>query len=36
VRGKRWDPRSLDLDLLLMDDHRLRERSFVLVPLAEP
>jgi len=47
VRGERWGPRSLDLDLLLMGDRRLntprltlphprlRERAFVLVPLAE-
>ena len=47
VRGERWGPRCLDLDLLLMGDRRLstrrltlphpqlRERAFVLVPLAE-
>jgi 2-amino-4-hydroxy-6-hydroxymethyldihydropteridine diphosphokinase len=47
VRGERWGPRRLDLDLLLMGDQRLssprltlphprlRERAFVLVPLAE-
>jgi len=47
VRGERWGPRTLDLDLLLMGDRRLctprlqlphprlRERPFVLVPLAE-
>jgi 2-amino-4-hydroxy-6-hydroxymethyldihydropteridine diphosphokinase len=47
VRGDRWGPRTLDLDLLLYDDvdidehgmrvphPRLRERAFVLVPLAE-
>ena len=47
VRGERWGPRSLDLDLLLYDDlildtptltlphPRLRSRAFVLVPLAE-
>jgi len=47
VRGERWGPRSLDLDLLLMGNRRLstprltlphprlRERAFVLVPLAE-
>jgi 2-amino-4-hydroxy-6-hydroxymethyldihydropteridine diphosphokinase len=47
VRGERWGPRCLDLDLLLMGDQRLssprltlphprlRERAFVLVPLAE-
>ena len=47
TRGERWGPRSLDLDLLLMGDRRLntprltlphprlRERAFVLVPLAE-
>lgn len=46
-RGKRWGPRSIDLDLLLydeveIDDARLRvphrhlcDRAFVLVPLAE-
>lgn len=47
VRTERWGPRSLDLDLLLMGQRRLdtprlqlphprlRERAFVLVPLAE-
>jgi 2-amino-4-hydroxy-6-hydroxymethyldihydropteridine diphosphokinase len=47
VRGKRWGPRTLDLDLLLVDrlildtptlkipHPRMREREFVLVPLAE-
>lgn len=47
VRGERRGPRCLDLDLLLMGDRRpstprltlphprLRERVFVLVPLAE-
>jgi 2-amino-4-hydroxy-6-hydroxymethyldihydropteridine diphosphokinase len=47
VRHERWGPRILDLDLLLMGDRRLstprltlphprlRERAFVLVPLAE-
>jgi 2-amino-4-hydroxy-6-hydroxymethyldihydropteridine diphosphokinase len=47
VRGERWGPRRLDLDLLLVEDQRLdtprltlphprlRERAFVLVPLAE-
>ncbi|MBV8884118.1 MAG: 2-amino-4-hydroxy-6-hydroxymethyldihydropteridine diphosphokinase [Chroococcidiopsidaceae cyanobacterium CP_BM_RX_35] len=47
VRQERWGPRSLDLDLLLFDHlildtptlvlphPRLRERAFVLVPLAE-
>lgn len=47
VRQERWGPRTLDLDLLLCDDlvmetanlqlphPRLRERAFVLVPLAE-
>lgn len=47
VRRERWGPRSLDLDLLLYDDlildtpalqipHlRMRDRAFVLVPLAE-
>ncbi len=47
VRQQRWGPRSLDLDLLLYDDlildtptlvlphPRMRERAFVLVPLAE-
>jgi len=47
VRQERWGPRSLDLDLLLYDDlilntptlvlphPRMKERAFVLVPLAE-
>ncbi|WP_313951695.1 2-amino-4-hydroxy-6-hydroxymethyldihydropteridine diphosphokinase [Nostoc sp. FACHB-110] len=47
VRQERWGPRSLDLDLLLYDKvildtpnlqiphPRMRERAFVLVPLAE-
>jgi 2-amino-4-hydroxy-6-hydroxymethyldihydropteridine diphosphokinase len=47
VRRERWGPRSLDLDFLLFDDliletptlqlphPRMRERAFVLVPLAE-
>lgn len=47
VRGERWGPRTIDLDLLLYDDltidepelmiphRRLHERAFVLVPLAE-
>ncbi|MEA5515004.1 2-amino-4-hydroxy-6-hydroxymethyldihydropteridine diphosphokinase [Nodularia sp. UHCC 0506] len=47
VRHERWGARSLDLDLLLYDDFildtlnlqiphpRMRERAFVLVPLAE-
>jgi 2-amino-4-hydroxy-6-hydroxymethyldihydropteridine diphosphokinase len=47
VRGERWGPRSLDLDVLLYADRlvetdrlqiphpRMRERAFVLVPLAE-
>jgi 2-amino-4-hydroxy-6-hydroxymethyldihydropteridine diphosphokinase len=47
VRQERWGARTLDLDLLLFDDWvletptlqiphpRLRERAFVLVPLAE-
>jgi len=47
VRRDRWEARSLDLDLLLYDDlildtpylqlphPRMRERAFVLVPLAE-
>jgi len=45
--GERWGPRELDLDLLLHGDAvldepglhvphpRIRERAFVLVPLAE-
>jgi 2-amino-4-hydroxy-6-hydroxymethyldihydropteridine diphosphokinase len=47
VRGERWGARTLDLDLLLIDalmlhtptlelpHPRMRERAFVLVPLAE-
>ena len=47
IRSLHWGPRSLDLDLLLYDDlvldtptlvlphPRMRERAFVLVPLAE-
>lgn len=47
VRGERWGPRSLDVDVLLVGDAvvsepdlvvphpRLRERRFVLVPLAD-
>lgn len=47
VRQERWGPRILDLDLLLFDDFivdtpnlqiphpRMRDRAFVLVPLAE-
>jgi 2-amino-4-hydroxy-6-hydroxymethyldihydropteridine diphosphokinase len=47
VRGERWGPRTLDLDLVFVDDEtreepglelphpRLAERSFVLEPLAE-
>ncbi|PIG92766.1 2-amino-4-hydroxy-6-hydroxymethyldihydropteridine diphosphokinase [Gloeocapsopsis sp. IPPAS B-1203] len=47
IRRERWGPRSLDLDLLLYDDFildtptlqiphpRMRDRAFVLVPLAE-
>ena len=47
VRGERWGPRSLDLDILLYANQRIdterlqiphprmRERAFVLVPLAE-
>ncbi|AFZ42710.1 2-amino-4-hydroxy-6-hydroxymethyldihydropteridin epyrophosphokinase [Halothece sp. PCC 7418] len=47
VRQERWGARTLDLDLLLYDDQvietedlqlphpRMRERAFVLVPLAE-
>ncbi|MBW4485641.1 MAG: 2-amino-4-hydroxy-6-hydroxymethyldihydropteridine diphosphokinase [Tildeniella torsiva UHER 1998/13D] len=47
VRGERWGPRTLDLDLLFygqaliteptlhIPHPRLRERAFVLIPLAE-
>jgi 2-amino-4-hydroxy-6-hydroxymethyldihydropteridine diphosphokinase len=47
IEGERWGPRVIDLDLLLYDEltvdepdlrlphPRLRERAFVLVPLAE-
>jgi 2-amino-4-hydroxy-6-hydroxymethyldihydropteridine diphosphokinase len=47
VRAERWGPRTLDLDLILFGGRqltserlelphpRLRERAFVLVPLAE-
>ncbi|ATJ81181.1 2-amino-4-hydroxy-6-hydroxymethyldihydropteridine diphosphokinase [Halomonas beimenensis] len=47
VRGRRWGPRTLDLDLLLFDERRMAtprlilphpemtRRAFVLVPLAE-
>jgi 2-amino-4-hydroxy-6-hydroxymethyldihydropteridine diphosphokinase len=47
VRHERWGPRTIDLDLLLYGDHvvdvpgltvphpRIRERLFVLVPLAD-
>lgn len=47
VRGERWGPRVIDLDLLLYDDRiirterlivphpRMHERPFVLAPLAE-
>lgn len=47
IRQERWGPRTLDLDLLLYDDliletatlqiphPRIRERAFVLAPLAE-
>ncbi len=47
VRGERWGPRPLDVDVLLVDDlavndadlqvphPRMWERSFVLVPLAD-
>jgi 2-amino-4-hydroxy-6-hydroxymethyldihydropteridine diphosphokinase len=47
VRGRRWGPRTLDLDLLLFDTHdieiprltlphaEMTRRAFVLVPLAD-
>jgi 2-amino-4-hydroxy-6-hydroxymethyldihydropteridine diphosphokinase len=47
VRGERWGPRTIDIDVLWYDGHisgdgdlilphpRMRERVFVLVPLAE-
>jgi 2-amino-4-hydroxy-6-hydroxymethyldihydropteridine diphosphokinase len=47
VRGERWGPRTLDVDVLLVDDEviedpdltiphpRMAERGFVLVPLAD-
>lgn len=47
IRRERWEPRSLDLDLLLYDDliietptlqlphPRMNERAFVLLPLSE-
>lgn len=47
VRRERWGPRNIDLDLILFEDFildtpdlqiphpRMRERAFVLVPLAE-
>ncbi|QFT86522.1 2-amino-4-hydroxy-6-hydroxymethyldihydropteridine pyrophosphokinase [Halomonas sp. THAF12] len=47
VRGRRWGPRTLDLDLLLFDDREMAtprltlphaemtHRAFVLVPMAE-
>ena len=47
LRGERWGPRVIDVDLLLYDDERvdepdlvvphprMHERAFVLVPLAE-
>ena len=47
IRGRRWGPRTLDLDLLIHGDHvidsprlilphpRIAERDFVLVPLAD-
>ncbi|HAG81114.1 MAG TPA: 2-amino-4-hydroxy-6-hydroxymethyldihydropteridine diphosphokinase, partial [Cyanobacteria bacterium UBA12227] len=47
VRRERWGPRTLDIDLLLFDDliietpnlqiphPHMRERAFVLIPLAE-
>lgn len=47
VRKERWGPRTLDLDLILYEDlildtpnliiphPRMRERAFVLIPLAE-
>ena len=47
VRGERWGPRTLDVDILLVDDlevdepdlvvphPRMRERRFVMAPLAD-
>ncbi|MEG3859760.1 2-amino-4-hydroxy-6-hydroxymethyldihydropteridine diphosphokinase [Microcoleus sp. herbarium12] len=47
IRGEKWGPRTIDLDLLLYDDliletptltlphPRMTQRAFVLVPLAE-
>jgi len=47
IRGQRWGPRNIDIDILVYDDHvikeetlyiphpRLHERSFVLIPLQE-
>ena len=47
VRGERWGPRTLDVDVLLVGDERvdepdlvvphprMTERAFVLVPLAD-
>jgi 2-amino-4-hydroxy-6-hydroxymethyldihydropteridine diphosphokinase len=47
VRGERWGPRTIDIDLLTFDERsidepdlvvphpRMHERAFVLVPLAE-